>query len=410
MGIRLLHTSDWHLGQSFYGFNRDEEHQQFLNWLTHEINHQQIDVLLISGDVFDNSNPSSAAVRLFYRFLAQTLKNNPGLQIIATAGNHDSGSRLEAPNPLLEEFDIHIVGGIQRDTNNELITNNLIFPLKDKNNEIAAWCIAMPYLRSGDIPLTNNNSYADGVSILYQEAINKVLLNKTKNHALICMGHLHTLNAETSNDDKYERQIMGGIEFINSNTFGPEITYCALGHIHKSQAIDKRLNIRYSGSPIPMSFSETRYQHKVLLIDLEGNEPLQITELKVPVTIPLLQIPEKPEPIEHVIEQLRCLPEKTANHCPYLEVKVLLNGPEPSLRQQIEQELESKAVRLAKISVSYNSSTSESTNLQSLEQLQAINPIKLLQDSYRMRYGQELPITLETMFHTAVNEMNHFDN
>jgi exonuclease SbcD len=409
MGLRLLHTSDWHLGQSFYGFNRDEEHQLFLNWLSQEINHQKIDVLLISGDVFDNSNPTSTAVRMFYRFLAQTMHNNPGLQIMVIAGNHDSGSRLEAPNPLLEEFDIHIVGGIQRDTNNELDTHNLIFPLRDKNNKIAAWCIAMPYLRSSDLPMVNN-SYAEGVSLIYQEAIAKALENKTNDQALICMGHLHTLNAETSNDDKYERQIMGGIEFVNSDTFGKEVTYCALGHIHKSQVIDKRINIRYSGSPIPMSFSESKYQHKVILIELEAQELLQVTELNVPISNSLLQIPEKPEPLETVIEMLRNLPEEPINHLPYLEVRVLLNGPEPSLRQQIEQVLEKKAARLAKISVSYNSTTTKNGSLQTLEHLQSINPVKLLQESYLAKYGQELPPSLETLFHSAVNEMNHNEN
>ena len=112
--MKIIHTADWHIGQTFFGYDRFQEHQYFLDWLTDQITTQQIDVLLISGDIFDVANPSAQAQRQFYRFLRRVTEQNPGLQIILIAGNHDSASRLETPIPLLEEMNIQIRGTVRK--------------------------------------------------------------------------------------------------------------------------------------------------------------------------------------------------------------------------------------------------------------------------------------------------------
>ncbi|HEY2582745.1 MAG TPA: exonuclease subunit SbcD, partial [Mucilaginibacter sp.] len=108
--MKILHTADWHIGQLFHEYDRTYEHQKFLEWLVQIIKDQQIDVLLISGDIFDLSNPAAGSVKMFYTFLNRSVKANPQIQIIVTAGNHDSATRLESPKPLLESSNIHIVG------------------------------------------------------------------------------------------------------------------------------------------------------------------------------------------------------------------------------------------------------------------------------------------------------------
>ncbi|MEO8860297.1 MAG: exonuclease subunit SbcD, partial [Ginsengibacter sp.] len=134
--MKILHTADWHIGQLFHEYDRTYEHQQFLNWLVKTLHEEKLDVLLISGDVFDLSNPSAASIKMFYTFLNKAVKLNPALQIIITAGNHDSASRLESPKPLLESSNIHIIGVVEKDANGNIDYKKMIIPLKDKNGNI----------------------------------------------------------------------------------------------------------------------------------------------------------------------------------------------------------------------------------------------------------------------------------
>jgi len=256
--MRILHTADWHIGQTFHEYDRIYEHQQFLNWLLEILINERIDVLLISGDVFDLSNPSAASIKMFYSFLNQAVKASSDLQIIVTAGNHDSASRLESPKPLLESSNIHIIGIIEKNVDGSVNYENLIVPLKGNVGTIKAWCLAVPFLRMGDYPILSDieNPYAAGVAAFYEKAFDYACAKKQPNQAIICMGHLHAHQTDMTDVDKsVEREIMGGIECIGVTAFHEEIRYVALGHIHKAQKIAGKENIRYCGSPLPMSFS-----------------------------------------------------------------------------------------------------------------------------------------------------------
>ena len=132
MSLKIIHTSDWHLGQTFFGYDRDEEHEAFLSWLTDTLSEQQTDVLLIAGDIFDVANPSAAAQRRFFRFLREANRRNPHLQVVIIAGNHDSAARLEAPIPLLEELNTSIVGTVPRTDLCKIDFDSLLIPLYNK--------------------------------------------------------------------------------------------------------------------------------------------------------------------------------------------------------------------------------------------------------------------------------------
>jgi exonuclease SbcD len=345
---------------------------------------------------------------MFYTFLKNATQENPNLQVIITAGNHDSASRLEAPKPLLESSKIHIVGTVEKNSDGTINYDKLIIPLRNKSGEITTWCLAIPFLRMGDYPNISNalNPYSEGVTALYKDAFEFANENKTINQSIIAMGHLHTHHAEISDMDKTERLIMGGVECISATAFNSEIKYVALGHIHKAQKIGGKEHIRYCGSPLPMSFSERNYKHQVVLFELE-NEITNLKTLEIPVTIPLLRIPLKAEPLQDVLLKLHQLDDKNNFEiAPYLEIQVLLEEPEPALRHKIDEVLKFKNVKLARIQPHYpnkNQSSSESISQELLHELQ---PASVFVKSYQAKYSSEVPDHLMHLFQQTLNEVN----
>ncbi len=408
--MKLLHTADWHIGQLFHEYDRTYEHQQFLQWLVQTLQQEQIDVLLISGDVFDLSNPSATSVKLFYTFLNHATQKNPSLQIIIIAGNHDSAARLESPKPLLESSNIHIIGLVEKDAEGNFKYEKLTIPLKDKNGQVKAWCMAVPFLRMGDYPVVPDcdNPYTEGVSTFYRQAYEYVLTKKLAGQAIITMGHLHAQQAEVTDLNKSERLIMGGVECISAAAFHKDIAYVALGHIHKAQRIGGMEHIRYSGSPLPMSFSERNYKHQVVVFEVERESVQNIRTIEIPVTIPVLSVPEKHAAIEDVLKELSKLPDAVANReaAPYLEVRVLEDQPDPSRRYKIEQAIQGKHVRLATINVkSAATSTAERTYTDTQQKLDELKPADIFSKIYESTYQNPVPEEMLQLFHQVAQEV-----
>lgn len=415
MALRILHTADWHLGQSFYEYDRMPEQERFLNWLRDTLVEKEAGVLIISGDIFDVSNPPAAAQRLFYTFLREVTTLLPGLQVVCIAGNHDSAARLESPRSLLEVFNVRVTGTVGRDAGGRPDYGALRIPLKGRTGTTEAWCLAVPFLRPGDFPAgsgTGEGSYAAGMTAFYREAVTEALGHCESGQALVVTGHLHTAGALTTGEDKCERPILGGLEFVPAGAFGTEAAYVALGHIHRPQTVDGLRHIRYAGSPLPMSFSEEHYPHQVVCVDLENGLLKDLEALPVPVTVPLLSVPPRPQPLLQVLEELEKLPPaSTQRHsAPYLRVRVLLDGPEPSLRIQVEKALENKEVRLAKIEVSYpGRDQEEQQEGEGVSRLDTLRPLDLFRRRYQALYNREIPQELVELFHIAVTETESGD-
>jgi exonuclease SbcD len=407
--MKILHTADWHIGQLFHEYDRTYEHQQFLNWLVDTLQTEQIDVLLISGDVFDISNPSASSIKMFYSFLNKATRVNPDLQIIITAGNHDSASRLEAPKPLLESSNVHIIGVVEKDVNGNIDYEKLLVPIYDDSKKVKAWCLAIPFLRMGDYPTLLNcaNPYTEGVTTLYKEAFEYVNLKKQDGQTIIAMGHLHTHHAEVSDLDKTERLIMGGVECIPATAFHQDIKYVALGHIHKAQRIGGKEHIRYSGSPLPMSFSELNYKHQVIVFELD-EEISELKSIEIPLSVPLQRIPQTPLPLHEVIRLLDNLPimDNNLQTVPFLEVRILLDGPEPALRHKVETALVGKRVRLAKIDVKYPASTLQTQEFITPDELSELQPIDVFGKVYQSRYNIDVPDDILQLFKQVAEEVN----
>jgi exonuclease SbcD len=400
--MRLLHTSDWHLGQTLHNFDRGYEHQRFLDWLLDTIVAEQADALLIAGDIFDNSNPSAASQRQLYRFLQQARARAPQLDIVIVAGNHDSPGRLEAPGPLLEAHGTRVVGHVLRDADGRIDLDRMVVPLSGRDGEVKAWCVAIPFLRPGDVPRIEPDSTADGtpvdaylsgIALLYQQAYALARSRATSGEAILAMGHCHMVGGDASPDSE-RRILIGGTEALPASMFDPGIAYAALGHLHLAQKVGKQEHLRYCGSPLPLSFAEINYQHQVLRIDLAGDKATEIVPLPVPRAVGLLRVPAQPAPLTQAIAELvgLDLPDVPLHEQPYLEVRVLLDGPEPSLRAQVEAALEGKPVRLAKIEPTRKTVTAAGIEpALSLDQLAQLQPDDIFRRLWQQRFGDEAP-------------------
>jgi len=402
--MRLLHTSDWHLGQSLHNFDRSYEHQRFLDWLLDTIVSEQADALLVAGDIFDNANPSAASQRQLYTFLQQARARAPQLDIVVIAGNHDSPGRLEAPGPLLEVHGTTVIGYPHRDADGNIAMERLLVPLTGKDGTVAAWVLAVPFLRHGDVPrlapaeapegedAPQPDPYLSGIAELYRQALELASARAAEGQAIVAMGHCHMVNGTMSADSE-RRVVIGGTEMLPAGIFPPPIAYAALGHLHLAQQVGPHAHIRYCGSPIPLSFAETNYAHQVLRIDLQGAQVGEITALPIPRAVQLLRVPEKPATLDEVKAALAALelPDAQLEQQPLLEVRVKLAAPEPGLRAAIEEALQGKPVRLAKIETSSAARASFEEAALSLDQLATLQPDDIFKRLYQQRYGVEVP-------------------
>ncbi len=394
--MKIIHTADWHLGQNFFDYERKEEHLAFLDWLKEQIKYHAVDLLLIAGDIFDSPNPSADSQKMYYHFLREVTEENKNLQIIITAGNHDSAARLEAPGPLLEQFNISVKGAITRLEDGSIDLASLVVPITAGGS-----CLAVPYIRHGDYP--SAETYAEGVSKLYKELYD---FAKDRETPLIAMGHLQATGSEISVNDRSERTIIGGLEAISPESFAENIAYVALGHLHRAQRVSGRDYIRYSGAPLPMSFAEKNNIQGVNLITIEKTTTIERLIFEAPVK--LISLPDKPKPLDEVLEVIAELPEgEISNTSPFLEIKIHLTEPEPSLRFKIEEALKTKAVRLTRITSDTTRKT-EGQTITTYQELQTINPLTIAVDIFKNRYGgDDMPENMKSLLEKVIREIDN---
>ena len=256
--MKIIATSDWHLGNLFHGNDRLPEHKHFLKWLLEQIAEQKPDALLIAGDIFDNGNPSAAAQTVYYEFLADATQLCPNMQVIITAGNHDSASRLEAPRPLLTRYHVEIRGNIRKiwqqggsrndgngeEENGMKAGNNesgghwlysfddLIIPVTSEEGEEVI-ILAVPFLRSD---VVQNASYSKGVNTFLRELTAKAR-KKYPGRKCIMMAHMYAKGSDIAKKDASEKIIIGGQEEVDLEGWNDHPDYMTCGHIHKRQHI-----------------------------------------------------------------------------------------------------------------------------------------------------------------------------
>ena len=280
--MRIIHTSDWHLGQYFFTKTRAQEHQQFLDWLLAQIREQQVDAVIVAGDIFDTGSPPSYARELYNRFVVAI--RDTQCQLIILGGNHDSVATLNESKSLLACLNTTVIANVHTETPQAPII------LYQKNHTPGALLCAIPYLRprdminskSGQSGADKQGALKEAIADYYQRQYQAALdLRKQLNIniPIIATGHLTTIGASVS--DSVREIYIGTLEAFNATLF-PPFDYIALGHIHRPQRVNKSGHIRYSGSPIPLSFDESAQQKSVCLIDFEQDKLAEMTLLPIP--------------------------------------------------------------------------------------------------------------------------------
>ena len=396
--MKVLHTSDWHIGQIFHNYSREEEHKYFFEQLKSIIIKEKPDVVVVSGDVFHTATPTIVSQRLYYNFIVELSRLDEDLQIVITSGNHDSPSRLEAPRPLWEAFNVSVVGmldyqTITNDSGLNFDASKIEIPIRRKG-EIIGWVLSVPYING------NANIY-------------DLLLNHLKNRpeyadnqSIVAMGHLAVKSADITG---HSPDIIGKLETLDVQDFKDVkgIDYWAFGHIHYPQAIKGIENMRYAGSPFPISFNEN-YEHSVVSVNIEDGK-VKTTVIPLKTLIPIIDFPSKPKgyadalPFETVLMQLIEILGKKA----YVRVHVQTDKPLTQAETAaMIQAFDGQEAMFCGIQ-SYFPEKAEGNELQSvktLNELKSISPFELGCSVYQKKNGCEMPDELKEMFKTVCEE------
>lgn len=283
--MKVLHTSDWHIGRALYGRKRYKEFEQFLDWLISCIESERVEALLVAGDVFDNGTPSNRALELYYRFLCRVA--GAGCRhVVVTAGNHDSPSLLNAPREVLRFLNVHVVGSMAEAAEDELVV------LHDADGKPELIICAVPYLRDRDIRRAEagetfedkGRKLVDGIRDHYRQIGEAAVAKRSEfagNLPIVAMGHLFTSGGQTVEGDGVRDLYVGTLGQVRADVFPDCFDYLALGHLHLAQRVSGSDIRRYSGAPIPMSFGEAGQRKIVVALNVDA-DGVTVQEIAVP--------------------------------------------------------------------------------------------------------------------------------
>lgn len=347
--MRILHTSDWHLGRSLYGRKRYDEFSAFLDWLAGTIDKENIDALLVAGDIFDTNTPSNRAQALYYRFLSR-ISFSSCRHVVIIAGNHDSPSFLNAPRELLRALNVHVVGGMTQCLEDEVIV------LENDKQPEAIVC-AVPYLRDRDLRTVAPGETIDDKNVKLIEGLKKhytdvyAIAQKKQSEfkvagyediPVIAMGHLFTAGGRTVDGDGVRELYVGSLAHVGVDVF-PSFEYIALGHLHVPQTVAGTEHIRYSGSPLPMGYGEANQDKKVFVVKCSTG-PAHIHPVKVPCFQELVRIPGSLDEIREKVEQL-----KKSSSRAWLEIEYTGSQVIGNLRETLEEALTGSGMEILRI-------------------------------------------------------------
>lgn len=411
--MRLVHTSDWHLGHTLHDAPRDHEHRAFIAWLLERLVEQRADVLLVTGDVFDSANPPAVALTAWYDFLAEARRRCPDLDIVVIGGNHDSPARLDAPERLLRSLRMHIIGGLPRTATGELDLDRLIVPVRDAGGRVAGWVAAVPFLRAADLPRDaegpSGDPLVEGVRAIYAEVLTAARARCQPDQALIATGHCFMVSTRVSHLS--ERRILGGNQHaLPLNIFPRDLSYVALGHLHKPQRVGRAGNVRYAGAPLALAMNEAAYKHQILVVDFDGAELAALRPIYVPRLVELLRVPPRGAlPVADLASHLALLQPAIEGEPPwsrpFLEVCVALDRPEPRLRALVEEALADRRPRLVRLDVEYTGSGAALTESMSGRDLKDLDPEDVFVRRYQRDHDGDPPPPLVTAFRELLDHV-----
>ncbi len=401
--LRVFHTADWHLGQRFNLQDRHAEHEYFLDFLYEQIEARRPDLLIVAGDIFDTSNPVQTAQQQYYQFLARLVRS-PLRQTLIVAGNHDSPRFLDAPRELLAALSIRVVGFAPEDP------AHCVCPLTDAaTGRPLAQIAAVPFLRDADVRRSfEAESYHEasqrlvaGIASYYSRVAEALAARPPEVPALVT-GHLFAQGLDFEESDEVIH--VGNQGRVPASAF-PEAAYVALGHIHRPQAVARLEHIRYSGSPIPLSFSEAGQQKYIVEIDFEGPELVALNPIAVPLSRRLLRL--KADTPEELALALEAAGPRPSNLPDWLEVTLSRNPESTYWKEQLEEVAQRANALLLSCPLEgatrpllWDSDTGSDTGLEQL------SPDFVLEQLYRSQHPDaELPDELRITFLEIIDEI-----
>ena len=389
--MRILHTSDWHLGQHFMGKSRQAEHQALIDWLLSQVEAHAVDAVLIAGDIFDTGSPPSYARELYSHLVVQL--HTQGVALLLLGGNHDSVATLGESRALLAVLNTTVVAAV-----NDPADHVVVLPQRsgDGNGSREAGCIvcAVPFIRPRDVwqsqagqsAQDKQQSLQAAIQAYYQGVHDAGLARQAqwqqalgRRVPLIATGHLTTVGA--SSNESVREIYVGSLDAFPTAAF-PPVDYIALGHIHKPQKVGGLEHIRYCGSPIPLGFDEARQQKEVLLVDLDASGLAGITPLAVPRFQALVSVSGNLATLPHAITAAAS--EGTADKPVWLEVTVAEDDYLQDLPERINTMVQGLAVEVLRVR-RQRASTTASLAAEAQETLDELSP----EDVFARRLAQE---------------------
>ncbi len=403
--MRILHTSDWHLGRTLLGKRRYPEFSQLLDWMLQTINQWQIEVLIIAGDIFDTTTPSVTAQDQYYNFLADAAATATCRHVVVIGGNHDSANFLNAPATILKNLNIHVVGQACEDIRDEVLV------LDNAQGEIALIVAAVPFLSDSDIrryvPFESladkDQRVVEAYHQHYQEVANYATqLAEQHQVPTVATGHLFMTGGLTLEGDGVRDLYVGTLGQLKVDLFSPNFNYIALGHIHQHQKVSGLNHIRYSGSPLPMCFDECNRDKKVLVIDFDEARQAKVQEITIPTFQRLEKIKGDLASLQAQIKRLKALNESI-----WLEVSYESDELQPNLRALLTEQSKDSQVEILKLinhqrQQHYLQSEGE---LETLDELSVDDVFKRLLDRQNIPEAQQSDLL--STYQEAVHRLQH---
>lgn len=376
--MKILHTSDWHLGHTLYNYDRTEEQMVMLLQMVNIVKKEQPDVFLLCGDVYHTPQPSAAVQTMFTNALVQIRDANPGMTIVITAGNHDSGSKHDIFRTPWKALKVYTVGTIDANQKEELVVE---VPGK-------GYIIAVPYVNERNMPKG-----------FFQELLDIVEERNADNLPVVMMAHTTVRGCDFAGHDNASEYAVGGIDSYDLDEMGSGYDYLALGHIHHGQYIHSgKHNVRYCGTPIPVSFDE-RYMHSVSIVEIaEHGERPTVREIEINPHRPLVTLPT-----EGVAtwEDAKALLENYPNDIDaYIRLNVEVDDFLPvEANAEAQMICEEKKCKFCVINSQRLKRSRREAKIMSVQEFKTENPIGIAE-----RYAEDLGKTFDSEMKELFNE------
>ena len=396
--FKFIHTSDWHLGQNFYGYDRSEEQADFLKQLTSIVRKHKPDALLVSGDIFHTAAPSNATVSLYVESMLEIHHACPSMDIIIIAGNHDSASRLDSDSQLWKMAGVTVLGGIARNEEGLADLQRHVIKVGDKG--IVA---AVPFSYPSGFPRVTSEAQSAGQR---QQAYFQALLDRANqdNHdhlPIVLMAHLAVSGSDITGHDNI---IM--MESIGVQTLGEGYDYAALGHIHRPQNVTSQA--RYCGTPLAVSFDE-QCEHSVSIVEIDHHGSMPCIETKRIKNIKPLQTvpPGEPIPFDDALQLLQKL---DSDEPAYIRLNVSVERFLPhGAQERTALALADKSCRFCEIKKTLTTAVLQQATQMTIEEFNTKAPIDIANQYFKDKLGEEMSDDQKKMFeqiYQLVNEEN----